>query len=813
MNAFSKLLGPVLSSGLSRISRLPQTEGKLTLPGIKSRVYIRRDRWGVPHIQAANLDDLYFAQGFAQAQDRLFQMDFNRRLASGQLAMIIGEPAIPLDRWMRTLTLRRVAEKEVGILSDFSRNALEAYSSGVTAFINNCSLPVEFTLLRFKPQPWTAADTLTWAKMIGWSLSVNWEAELLRAILIDRLGEDLLNQIDLNYAPEWPRALPPDADYACVGDSALERARAARPLTGLSPYEGIGSNNWAVHGSRTDTGSPLLANDMHLPLSIPSIWYENHLTCPGMDVTGVCFPGTPGVISGHNGRVAWGFTNGFPDVQDLYMERLRKTNDGRTQAEYNGEWYDAKILSEIIQVKGGQPVLEEVIVTRHGPIINQLAPDLTSEETPLSLRWNALEPDDVVRSVFEINKATCCQELHAALRHWTFPSQNVVYADVEGNIAYTLPGKIPVRARGSGQVPAPGWTDEYDWLGYIPFDQLPHSLNPAQGFIATANNRVAPDDFPYYLGRDVLSPDRSMRIHQLIKSQAIVTIGFIERMHVDQLSISARAVAAQIGNLTVDEPEMAAVITRMQSWDGVLSPDSPEAAIYEVFYRRMIELLLAERLDDLVIRPMPENPSNLEAIRTDFVQRVKGKGPTPILAESSLFGYRAREWLVRLLDAPDSPWYDLGQGQSKDQVMRLALTDTMSYLKGRCGPNTDDWAWGKLHRLLMKHPLGANPLLGEMFNRGPVPLGGDNTTLWATGSVPYQPDGDSISGPAYRMIVDLGNFENSRAVLLPGNSGIPTSPHYDDQIDDWLQGKYHPMLYTERQLADEPLQVIVITPH
>jgi penicillin G amidase len=812
MENILKMLGPIVSAGLSRLSKPPAIEGEITLSGIKSSVRIQRDRWGVPHIQADTLDDVFFAQGFAQAQERLFQMDFNRRMVAGELAAIIGEAALPLDRWMRTLTMRRVAEKEAAILCQSSRNVLDAFARGVSAWIKFGSLPVEFKLLRYKPKPWVPADTLAWAKMIGWSLSVNWETEILRAMLLERLGKDLLMQLDPNYLPEWPRALPPDTDYSQIGKRALERAHAARPFTGLSTYEGIGSNNWAVCGSRTDSGKPLLANDMHLPLAIPSIWYENHLTCPDLDVIGVTFPGVPGVISGHNGKVAWGFTNGFPDVQDLFMERLRRTDDGNVQTEYNDQWFNTKVLKEVIEIKNSQPVIEEVIVTRHGPIINHMAPELTDDETHLALCWSALEPDDCVKSVMAINQAANCQEIYNALRHWTFPSQNVVYADAEGNIAYTLPGKIPIRKIGDGQFPVPGWTDEYEWAGYIPFDDLPHAMNPAQGFIATANNRVAPDDYPYFLGRDVLNPDRSIRIHTLIESQEKVSIEFMVNMQLDQISYSAKAMASHLGELALDLPEMASITSRMRAWDGHLSPSSPEAAIYEVFYRRLIEILLSERLDDFTVETTQNESNGVEAYRTDFTERYKGKGPTPILAESSLFGYRAREWLNHVLENPDSHWFDLGAGQTREQVMSMALVDSVQYLKSKFGPRIEDWSWGKLHRLHLRHPLGSNPILAEFLNRGPFPIGGDNTTLWASGSIPHQPEGDKISGPAYRMIVDLANIEHSRAILLPGNSGLPTSPHYTDQIDDWFQGNYHPMLFTMQQLADESLRTLLILP-
>ena len=382
-----QLLAPWITQALLWLDRrrLPQTEGTLSLAGLEAPVEVLRDRWGVPHIYAQSRHDLMFAQGFVHAQDRLWQMDFQRRLVAGRLAEVLGAVALPVDRWFRVLGMRRTAEQEPALLGADARAALEAYALGVNACAGRGRLPLEFTLLGYRPEPWTVVDTLSWAKMMAWTLSVNWEAELLRAQLLARLGAERAAELEPRIAADQPLIVPPGVDYSVLGGAALERAAAARRFAGPGPGEGLGSNNWVLAGTRTASGAPLLANDMHLALAAPAIWYENHLVAPGMTMTGVTFPGIPGVVAGHNGSVAWGFTNGFPDVQDLYIEHLRRTDDGRVQYEYCGEWLDAQVIREELRVKGGQPVIEEVIVTRHGPIINSLAADLAGEQ-PLALR-------------------------------------------------------------------------------------------------------------------------------------------------------------------------------------------------------------------------------------------------------------------------------------------------------------------------------------------------------------------------------------------------------------------------------------------
>jgi penicillin amidase len=770
----------------------PRFQGKLTLRGLSDPVEVLRDKWGVPHIYARSTHDLLFAQGFVHAQERLWQMDFNRRVVAGRLSEILGPVSLPLDRWIRTLTMRRVAEGEVELLDNETRSFLEAYADGVNACIKHEPLPLECRLLGYTPEPWIVADSLAWAKMMAWDLSVNWEAEILRARLIAKLGPEVAASLEPDIPPDWARVIPPGVDYTHISEESLGRAEQAREYTGPGASEGIGSNNWVLSGSRTTTGMPILANDMHLGMTAPSIWYENHISGGDLHVAGVSFPGIPAVMAGHNEHLAWGFTNGFPDVQDLYMEHLRQTPDGSTEYEFQGEWLKAEVKREEIKVKDAEPAFEDVIVTRHGPIINSLVEE-KGLDTPLALRWTALEKTNTIKTLFDMNRATSCQDFHEALRGWICPTQNTVYADRQGNIAYTFPGNIPMRAKGDGSVPVPGWTGEYEWTGYIPYDELPHMFNPKPGYIASANNRVVDDGYPHWVCADFCSSSRATRIVEIIEAQEKLGIEDIKRMHMDQISVLAREIMRPLEDFVPDDPALAPIFELFHNWDGHLAVDDPRSAIYEVFVQRLTRILTAQRLGDLSVW-------------------YAGQGPTPILSEVSIFAEHAREWLLATLSDPDSPWWDSNNGNGRREYITQAMRETLEILKDTCGPNLEDWAWGKVHTLTFGHPLGSVKTLKGIFNRGPYPIGGDMDTVWASGASRVDLSERPVIGPPARFIADLSDWNNSLGILVPGQSGHPASRHYDDNIEGWFKGEYHPMPFDRDRVIASTLHRLTLEP-
>jgi penicillin amidase len=800
LGAVGLALGTMAGAGYYWLFKrpLPQTEGQLSLPGLRAGVEVLRDRWGVPHIYAQNEQDLYFAQGFVHAQDRLWQMEFQRRLVAGRLSEIFGERTIQVDRWLRTLSMRRVAQQGVALLRPDVSAAIEAYAAGVNARIALGRMPVEFTILRYQPEPWTVVDTLSWLKMMSWVLSENWESELLRARLIDRLGPLLAAELEPDYFDRCPTIISEGIDYSGIGEAALKRAEDTRPFTGPPTNAGLGSNNWTLSGERTESGAPLFANDMHLSMSIPAIWYENHIESDDINATGISLPGLPGIVSGHNGRVAWGFTNGFDDVQDLYMEHLRHTPDGRIQYEFKGEWLDAQVIREEIKVQGGMTEIEEVILTHHGPIINNLDnyPGVEQEEQPLALRWTSLEPEATANTILSILRARNCYEFHESLRDWVAPLQNTVYADIEGNIAYSHPGLVPIRAKGDGTIPVPGWTGDYEWAGFIPFDELPHVINPDQGYIITANNRIIEEDYPYFLTTEnMFGADRALRITELIEARDKIGVDYVKEMQFDQLSVTAREVKSYLDHLDVrDDARLSAVLDLVRYWDGTHSVDSAAAAVYQVFMRRMISLTLNEKLGDLTIH-------------------YAGLGPTPLLTDKSLpFGTRSWMWLEETLADPYSHWFDQGNGETRDDIMRLALDETVDYLTAKLGPDLTGWAWGKLHKLTYSHPLGQVKPLDRIFNRGPYPLGGDGTTIWLGLTTQHDLSNPDVVGPPFRFIADMSDLRNSWGLLAPGNSGQSASKHYDDQIQAWFDAGYHPLLFDRSDVDRHAQSRLYLTP-
>ena len=566
----------------------PRTRGTIQVPGLHSSVEVLRDTQGVPQIYATDTHDLFFAQGYVHAQDRFWQMDFWRHIGSGRLSEMFGESQLETDKFLRTLGWARVVREELAALDPESLAVLDAYAEGVNAYLaqrRGPSLSLEYAVLGlltpgYTPEPWTPLHSLTWAKAMAWDLGGNMKLELERAVLLRKLGPQRLAELFPPYPAENPvivagpyAARTGGYTYAAELEAALPalsrvgaRMQTLNTLLG-GGLDGIGSNNWVVSGSRTTTGAPLLANDMHLAPRIPSIWYENGLHCEPvspacpLEVVGYSFAGLPGVIVGHNRDIAWGVTNVGPDVQDLYLERLNPQNSD--QYEVNGQWVDMTIVEETIQVAGSEPVLLTVRTTRHGPILSDVdeaygglaaaQAGATGESYAVALRWTALDPTSIVRSELHLDQAHNWDEFRAALRDWDVPSQNFIYADRIGNIGYQTPGRIPIRASGDGRLPVPGWTDAYNWESYIPFEELPSAFNPPQGFIATANNAVVGAGYPYLITTDWDYGYRARRIVDLLEATPKISAEDFQRIHGDDFNAMGPVLVPLLERLEFDE--------------------------------------------------------------------------------------------------------------------------------------------------------------------------------------------------------------------------------------------------------------------
>ncbi len=780
---------------------LTQKSGRIHLQGLHEPVEVITDRYGVPHIYANNEDDLYFTQGYIHAQERLWQMELNRRIAAGRLSEIFGPMTLELDRFCRRIGMHRAAAADVEHLAEHDRRILEAYAQGINSFIqqNNKRLPIEFILLHLQPEPWQPAHTLQWGKLQAWSLAGNWETELVRARLVAKLGAERASRLESGYDPGHPLIVPPGATYQGINTDLLAQYEQIKTLSGFSVLGG--SNNWAVDGTMTHSGAPILCNDPHLGQTIPSVWFECHLIAGDMDVIGASFPGSPGVIIGHNQHIAWSVTNAVSDVQDLYIEKFNPENPH--QYEFMGSWEEAQVIREEILVKDQPvPVIEEVRITRHGPILTHLPPVSQAQnettELPLALRWTALDRGKIAAAIHNINRATNWEEFRIALHDWDSPPQNFVYADTSGNIGYIMAGTIPIRAKGLALLPAPGWTGTYEWTGFIPFDELPQTFNPEQHFLVTANNRVIDDSYPYYITHEWLNGYRAQRISDLLKSKEKLTLEDMAQIQSDQYAIPATIIVPFILQIDANTPVKRAVHDILHTWNYVLEPESIAASIYTTFLRKLEGIVLGALIGD----------------DATLLFSYQGAGFNLL---SILNGYagRSKPLIIRLLQEQDDQWFAdsaIPNGpQSWKVALERALDATIEELSTKLGSNILRWQYSAIHKMAYNHPLGMVKPLDTLFNRGPFPFGGDCDTVNMANASPQDPT-TVIVVPSYRQIIDLSNLENSLWIHAPGQSGHPASKHYDDFITPWQENKHHPMLFTRAAIESEAEDTLSLQP-
>lgn len=769
---------------------LPVTDGELREEGLKAPVRILRDEWGVPHIYASNRHDLFFAQGFVQAQDRLWQMETNRRIGAGRLSEVIGPEALETDKLLRTLGLMRAARREVASYDDSSLKILEAFSEGVNAFIeaNKDHLPIEFRLAGVFPEPWHPEDSIAWAKVMTLLGSKNWQEEIIRSMLIRKLGAEKANALIGLNKPGTPTVIPAGMDLACL----------FRPLSQLQsfllPALGGASNNWAVHGSRTDTGSPILANDMHLVVMVPSVWYEMHLVGGGFDVTGLCLPGVPLIIAGHNEDLAWGITFAYVDDQDVYLERMDPDRPGRYL--YKDKWLKAERIKESIRVKGRDELfVHEVLKTRHGPVISPQVPATRIFEYALALKWSAHDPGHMLPCLLHVNLACNWEGFRTAVQDWSGPSINLAYADREGNIGYVLGGRIPLRSQGHGQGPFQGWTGKNEWEGYLPPHERPFLLNPPKGFLLTANNRIAGPDYPHYISEDYSAGFRAQRIHQVLSEMKKVSKSDCGALQGDLKSLSAVKFLEVLRDIPVKSPQARDLKKRLYEWDCFLDPGSVGGAIYSVLFYRLMENTFRDELGPLA-------------------DRFFGIGLTP-LEPLNRFVEHSRSILLGLLADRESLWFDNAGTKQKEtlsDVLEKSLQEAAIFLKQNLGSDPSKWRWGRLHKVMIKHPFGRIRPFDLLFNLGPFEGCGHFSTVWQSAVSPgmnFNLNGWTVSN---RHIYDLNDWDRSLGMIVPGQSGMFGSPHYDDQLPLWLDVDHHPLYYSDSEVESAAVNTLILRP-
>lgn len=761
----------------------PQTDGALTVAGLQAPVEVIRDEWGVPHIYAENEHDLFLAQGYVHAGDRLWQMDFNRRVGSGRLSEVIGKPTLDTDVFLRHLGMHRAAAKDWELLSSETRAMVTAYTDGINAYIESHPgrLPLEYPILGVDAEPWKPLDTIVWAKVMAWDLAGNWETELLRARLINQVGQDRVGDLLPPYRQGAPIIVPPGAgNYAFLGPASLSAYQPIQRILGISAGTWA-SNNWVVSAEKSTTGAPLLANDPHLGLNIPSVWYANGLHVPDFDVVGVTFPGIPGVVIGHNRHIGWGVTNLGPDIQDLYIERLNPDNP--KQYEFQGQWEDVQVVREEIEVKGRpEPEVITVRITRHGPIMNPAVDSLKGALQPLALRWTALDGTTMFEAIRSLSQAENWDQFRQALSHWAVAGQNFVYADTAGNVGYQATGLVPIRENGDGSVPVPGWTGEYEWAGFIPFDEMPRMLNPERGYIVTANNKVVADSYPYFISNEWAPAYRAQRIEQLLTAKDTLSPEDFRDIQADVYSLPAERLMPYLTEVIspAGDDQVQAMQT-LRSWDMREQTDSAGAAVFEVLLRHAVLNTFGDELGG-------------------WMEDYGGAG---------------REALLQLVDDPDAAWWDdtttPDRVETREDVMRQALADTVEALQERQG---NDWSWGGLHTMTFVHqPLGQSGIapVEWIFNQGPTRARGSYATVNAA-SFSFNDPFAMRAGVSYRQILDLADWDASRFQHTTGQSGQPFHPHYADMIQPWQAVEHQPMWFSREAVETNGVTTLRLTP-
>ncbi|MCD6518430.1 MAG: penicillin acylase family protein [Anaerolineae bacterium] len=763
-----KILESLLLSLISHLDRraLPQKEGQQNVPGLRAPVKIVHDRWGIPHIYAQNQEDLFFAQGFVHAQDRLWQMELHRRIATGRLSELLGPRTLLEDRITRTLGFYRLALQDWDKLDETIHRILLAYTRGVNSWLQHSSKkPAEFTLLQHAPEPWTPLDSLAFARLVVWQLSSGWYHELIRQQLYERVGAQRGASWDIFPPEKVPPTLP----------RGIEVNLPPKQRSSLI-WQGLGSNAWVLSPSKTRQG-PLLCNDTHLPLMAPSLWYENHLVSEdGFQVTGVSLPGIPLVMVGHNANIAWGITLGFADCEDLFYENtfLFSPEEGT-------------LLEEAIRVRGKRaPFIEPVFLGPHGPIISNT---LVTEHPPLALCATALKEPIPLKGWYLLNTAENWQAFSTALQHIKAPSLNILYADKAGNIGYRLAGAVPLRTHGDGSLPVPGWKGKYHWQGEIPFEEMPHALNPQQGFIVSCNQQPISSDYPYFLGRTWMNGYRALRATHCIQNKDSLSIKDCAKLQLDYHCLPGPELARHFASLTGLTARESQALQLLLSWNGDLGPRSAAGALYEVvrytLVRRLLEPVLGKEL----------------------ANHLMGAGlPSWLTPVNEFYGHDTLA-LLRLLNKDDSWW--IQQAGGRENLLRQSFQEAVRWLQKAQGADPSQWQWGKLHQVTFHHALGE---LCEGLNVGPFPVGGDTDTLCQMAMLPTAPYDANAVGPSFRQIVDLADLDHSLAIHGPGQSGQISSPHYNDLAPLWLKGKYHPMLWSRKAIERETESILNLTP-
>ncbi|HJQ71600.1 MAG TPA: penicillin acylase family protein [Blastocatellia bacterium] len=748
---------------------LAVTEGRVELDGLREPVEVLRDRWGVPHIYAKTVEDLFFAQGFVAAQDRLWQMDMWRRIGEGKLAEILGPSAIERDRFARLMRYRGDMQAEWSSYAPDARRIIESFVRGINAFIETSRdrLPIEFQLMGIRPEPWTPEVCLS--RMAGFIMTRNAATEVQRAQLVRAVGEEKAAEL-FETDPPAKLEIPAGLDLSGIDRSIMQAAQAAGATPSFRSNEG--SNNWVIAGSMSETGKPILANDPHRTIALPSLRYMVHLVGPGWNVIGAGEPTLPGVAAGHNERVGFGFTIVGIDQQDLYVEETSPTD--ATLYRNGTAWERMKVEREQIRVKGrNEPVEIELRFTRHGPVIYEDA----SRRRAYALKWVGAEPGAAgYLASLSLNRAQNWEEFLKALERWKVPSENLVYADVDGNIGWQAAGLAPVRRGWLGLLPVPGREGRYEWQGFLPLSELPRSYNPARGFIATANHKVIPGGYKHALNFEWAPPHRFLRIEEVLIRGGKFSVEDFKRLQHDELSLPARELVNLLRDVKVDDARLAEARDLLLKWDFRMSKESAQAALYAAWFQRLI---------------------------ANFIEQI-----APAEVKSLVTATMVYSRMLRSLKNPDRKTFGAATTAVRNEIMLKSLSQAAAELREKLGPDMKRWRWGDMHFAEFKHQLSTDAATRAVFDIPRVSRGGDQSTVNMTGGGNFL----QTSGASFREILDLSDWDNSVAINVPGQSGQPASPHYADLLQLWTAGEYFPMLFSRAKVEMHTRQRLTLEP-
>jgi penicillin G amidase len=755
---------------------LASHSGEVALPGLSGKVEVLRDSWGIPHIYAGNTADLFFAQGFVVAQDRMWQLEMWRRNGEGKLAEVLGPAYVTRDTFARLLAFRGDWEEEYASYHPEGRVILEAFSAGINTAIRQARterrVPIEFELSGFDPEPvWTTKTIVT--RMSAWSMSRNASSEVSRAIDVRTMGTEKVEELRPTEPPKKLH-VPDGLDLGDIVPEILDIARNANNIR----WELAGSNNWVIGGEKSVTGMPLLANDPHREIVTPSLRYYVHLVAPGWNVMGAGDPALPGISIGHNEQVAWGFTILGVDQQDIYVEETHPESPNRYL--HKGRWLDMRVERDTIHVKGGSPVEIELKFTRHGPVLYED----TGRRRAYALRWAGAEPGGAgYLGALGVLQARNWSEFNAALgRSWRLPSHSLVYADVDGNIGYVAAALAPSRRGWDGLLPVPGRDGRYEWDGFLPPDLMPRSLNSPAGFYNTSNNDVVPKIVPGYeipLGYEYAAPWRYDRVTEVLREPRRFSVADMEKLQQDTLSLPARQMVPLLRGLSPADQRVRAAIATLLEWDFRLDADSTAASIYQFWMLKLAPLVYAPRLT--------EGSRGFRQYNTA----------------------RVVEWMRN----PDAAYGETATARdaTRDRMLLTALEQALEELASRLGAEQSGWKWGDLHTADFTHPLGRQAAASRLFHLPPVRRGGDGNTVMATSNLTAS-SSRQAHGASVMFVLDAGEWDRSTGLNVPGASGQPLGPHHADLIPHWSEARYFPLVFSRSAVETNTKNRLVLQP-